>query len=551
MDEHRSFSRVERLLAPFVWIRAGEGRSVVLMFFSLFILMLAYYLLKVIRDPLILSDGSAELKSYTTSVQAIILLGVIPLFSKYYYKFSDYNDKSLFLRRVLLFFVSHLLIFAVAKYAGLPIGIAFYIWLGVFSVTMVALYWAFCADCFNPMSGKRLFAIIAIGGTTGAWVGAQLAGLLYPILDITGLLMLSAILLTTLNFLIRSSYRAVPESSKSSSRNKIQTKRHQWWEGFSLFFNSRYLMLIGVFILLYNWINSIGEYVLAKFVVNQALQLAEKGSHGEQLYMTEFYSSYIAWFTLIGLLLQLFVVSRLFRWIGVGASVFILPFVMVINYTMILFFPFFTVVKWALIAENSVNYSIQNTSRHALFLPVSRDEKYLSKNTTDTFFYRFGDVMSGGSVFIGVQLFGLGTFEFITFNTILAGICCWTALSIRRHYKLQDNGQVEGRPPELALSLQPEQLTAGNKTIVSIPENTFIDPDPGDMIRYQLKAGDGCELPSWCHFNHELLTVTFMPPPATDAKLKLVLVATDFAGFEASTDWEVTVKPEVDITENT
>lgn len=283
--------------------------------------------------------------------------------------------------------------------------------------------------------------------------------------------------------------------------------------------------------------------MLAKFVINQAQQLAPRGSYEEQLFMTDFYSDYIAWFTLIGLLLQLFVVARLFRWIGVGASIFILPFVMMINYSLILFFPFFGVVKWALIAENSVNYSIQNTSRHALFLPVSRDEKYLSKNTTDTFFYRFGDLMYGASVAIGVNVFGLGTFEFITFNAVLAATCCWTALAIRRHYKQRDKEQAEGHPPVLAVSLKPEYLTAGKQSTISIPENTFIEPDLGDMIRYQLRGANGEELPDWCQFDDEALTVMFAPPPETEKKLQLELVAKDFAGFEVSTAWEITIKP--------
>ncbi|GAA4357316.1 ATP translocase [Kangiella marina] len=545
MEERQHYNVIERCLARFVWIRAGEGVGILLMFFSLFLLMLAYYLLKVMRDPLILSDGSAELKSYTTAAQATILLIVIPFFSRFYYKYSSNKDKSLFLRKVLLFFFVNLTLFIIANQLSLPIGIAFYIWLGVFSVVMVALFWAFCADCFNAMSGKRLFAVIAVGGTSGAWVGAKLGGYLFPLIGVSGLMILSAVLLLSLNFLTQLGYRAIPLESRADESNLKPGMTPVWWRGLSRFFHNRYLLLIAVFILLYNWINSVGEYVLAKFVIAQAGQVAERGSYQEQLFMTEFYSDYIAWFTLIGLLLQVFVVARLFRWIGVGASIFILPFVMVINYSLILFFPFFAVVKWALIAENSVNYSIQNTSRHALFLPVSREDKYLSKNTMDTFFYRFGDLMYGASVAIGVNVFGLGTFEFITFNALLAGLCCWTALAIRKRYKIQYGDVDQGHPPILASGLKPHTIAAGKKSILTIPEDTFVEPDAGDIIRYQLRAANGVKLPAWCQFDHERLTLSLTPPSGHDNKLKLEVIAKDFAGYEVSTYWKITIKAEL------
>ncbi|MBV34492.1 MAG: ATP translocase [Rickettsiales bacterium] len=350
MGSRRQYSFIERCLSRFAWVRAGEGKAILLMFLSLFLLMTSYYLLKVIRDPLILSDGSAELKSYTTAAQATILLLVIPLFNRFYYRYSRQQDKSLFLRRVLIFFVLNLSVFIAAERLSLSIGIAFYIWLGIYSVTVVALFWAFCADCFNAMSGKRLFAIIAIGGTSGAWVGAKLGGYLFPLVGVVGLMVLSALLLLALNLLSQLSYRAIPSGSRAQGSEPSLGANPAWWRGLSRFVHNRYLVLIALFVLLYNWVNSVGEYVLAKFVIAQSQQVATRGSYEEQLFMTEFYSDYIAWFTLIGLLLQVFVVARLFRWIGVGASIVILPTIMLINYSLIMFFPFFAVVKWALVA---------------------------------------------------------------------------------------------------------------------------------------------------------------------------------------------------------
>jgi AAA family ATP:ADP antiporter len=56
------------------------------------------------------------------------------------------------------------------------------------------------------------------------------------------------------------------------------------------------------------------------------------------------------------------------------------------------------------VLENSTDYSIENTARHALFLPVSREAKYKAKTAIDTFFYRAGDVTQAGVVWLGTSM---------------------------------------------------------------------------------------------------------------------------------------------------
>jgi AAA family ATP:ADP antiporter len=142
------------------------------------------------------------------------------------------------------------------------------------------------------------------------------------------------------------------------------------------------------------------------------------------------------WVKLLAFLLQAFVVSRIFKYIGVRAALFILPVIALGGYSMIALLPIFGVVTWAKILENSTDYSVQNTTRHALFLPTSREAKYKAKQAIDSFFVRAGDMLQAAVVFVGTMLaFGIRGYALVN----LALVVVWLVLAVaiaREHRKL-------------------------------------------------------------------------------------------------------------------
>ncbi len=117
-----------------------------------------------------------------------------------------------------------------------------------------------------------------------------------------------------------------------------------------------------------------------------------------QNYIGRFYGDFLFTVSLAGVLAQLFLVSRIMKFCGVPASLYFLPVIALTGYSIIAFFPILAFVRWAKVVENSTDYSLQNTARQALFLPTTREEKYKAKAAIDTFFVRFGDVLSAGLV---------------------------------------------------------------------------------------------------------------------------------------------------------
>jgi len=140
---------------------------------NLFILLGGYYLLKTIREPLILaSPGGAEAKSYAAGAIAAVLMILVPVYSALASRVSRVK----LLNSVNLFFIACLIGFFVLNKAGVPIGVPFFIWVGIFNLVVIAQLWAFANDVYTVEEGKRLFAIVGVGASLGAIAGAFFTG---------------------------------------------------------------------------------------------------------------------------------------------------------------------------------------------------------------------------------------------------------------------------------------------------------------------------------------------------------------------------------------
>jgi AAA family ATP:ADP antiporter len=534
---HRRFTRTERFFSLFTTLRAGEGLAARHLCLQAFAIMFAYYLLKVIREPMILADGSAELKAYSTALQALLLMFIVPLFAAMYRRFRDSAGKHHLFRNTLLFFVANLLLFALAQAAGLRVGIVFYIWLGIFSVMILALFWAFAADLFNLKSGQRIFPLIAAAAALGALLGSGLAGDLDSLLGHSGVMVVAAGLLMLPCLGAAGTDRLVPPGSRCSGEGTGPRGRsYPLLQGFEIVWRSPTLRLIAVLVVLLNLINTNGEYILASFVIGHTQAMDARAADS---YITGFYSSYLFATTGLSFLVQLFLVSRIFKRIGIAGALWVLPVLMIINYSLIALFPLLMVVRLAMMLENSVNYSLGTTTRHALFLPVPREEKYVGKHTVDTFFFRVGDVLSGSFVFAASSLAGLQIAGFVLLNAVFAALMLLVSVAIGRRHRGNARRAMANQPPIAAGELEDLTIPAGQATQLHIAADTFIDPDVGDALRYLALPASGDRLPPWVKFDGLNRRFEFHPPADCNGSLRIRLVARDFDGLEAEVSFTV------------
>jgi AAA family ATP:ADP antiporter len=420
MDRRKSW--LDRVLSLAADVRAGEGAGALLLAANVFALLAFYYILKTVRESLILSEGGAEVKSYAAAGQALLLLAFVPAYGAV----ASRVNRVRLITGVTLFFASHLIIFYVLGAAGVPVGVPFFLWIGIFNLVVIAQFWAFANDVYSSERGQRLFPIVGIGSALGAWVGAVVSSALFARMGPYTLMLVSAAGLSACVFLTRwtdrRERRAAPVGSPSVEPPMGKAG------GFKLVLSQRYLLLIGLLVLVLNVVNTVGEYILGRLVVEDAAAKIASGAAGgltEEALIGQFYGSFFGWVNLLGLLFQLFLVSRLFKWIGVRGTLFVLPIVATFSYGLLAAVPLLAVVSAVKVLENASDYSINNTAKHALFLPTSREAKYKAKQAIDSFFWRTGDMLQGLIVFVGVQL-AMGISGFALLN--LAFVAVWIFL---------------------------------------------------------------------------------------------------------------------------
>ena len=195
---------------------------------------------------------------------------------------------------------------------------------------------------------------------------------------------------------------------------------------------------MAVMILLINWINTTGEYILGSIVKEQASAMVAGGTNrglSEAQIIGGFYAKYFSLANVTGLLLQLFVVSRLIKYRGVGMAVMVLPAISFGVYNVLMFVPLLSAALAAKVIENSTDYSLNNTVRNMLFLPCTYEQKFAAKQAIDSFFVRMGDVLSAALVFAGTFL-ALSSQGFAAVNAVLAVLALILAWRVGRYYKM-------------------------------------------------------------------------------------------------------------------
>ena len=146
----------------------------------------------------------------------------------------------------------------------------------------------------------------------------------------------------------------------------------------------------------------------------------------------DFYSKYFTYVNILGLLMQMFLVSRIVKRFGVPWAIMILPIISLGAYSIIVLIPVLTAVLAAKVAENSTDYSLNNTVRNMLFLPCTYEEKFSAKQAIDSFFVRIGDVLSAVLVFVGTSVLTLHPRGFAAVNAAVRGILLLLAWNVGR-----------------------------------------------------------------------------------------------------------------------
>ncbi len=361
-----------------------------------FVILCGYYILRPIREEMGLAGGIRNLPNLYL-VNLSVMLALAPVFGAVAARWP----RRVFVPAVYLFFMTNMLAFFLLMRAlparhTIGLGRIFYVWVSVYNMWSVSLFWAFMADSFRLQSSKRLFGLIAVGGSLGAVLGSGITARLVGVVGVPYLILVSAgMMLCAAGLIHRLGRRrawseggTVPEKAAAG---KVVPDRGRFWSGFTELVKSRYLLAVGGYILLFTILSTFLYFQQAEIVGQAALTRAAR---------TRIFARIDLWTNLLTFSLQIFLTGRLIRGWGVGRVLMILPVIYVVGFAGLGAAPVLRVLVLFQVLRRAANYALSKPARETLFTVVGRDQKYKVKSFIDTFVYRGGDV-------IGSQAYGM------------------------------------------------------------------------------------------------------------------------------------------------
>jgi len=431
---------------------ANERLASTLSTVAFFFVMMAYYIIRPVREQLSGAVGSKELPLFY-GITFVVMLLLTPVFGAMVARFS---------RKRLLgwsysFFVICLVAFVPAfvlqdRIGARQLGSFFFVWVSVFNLFVVSLFWSLMADIFQNVQAKRVFPIIALGGMAGAICGPGLGKLLLGQIGVPPLLIVSAVaLVAALGLLLTLSTR----HDQCASGAHDEAVGGSLWAGIVELWTRPFLRYMAVLMVLGDGIGTLAYALMADYT---------NVHYPDRVARTDFYYN-LDWATnVLGALLQL----TLTRWLLVrkgAAWGLVVP--VLVNLALLLFVVAFGIgnihlfgmvvpmLAIMMVGTRGFAYGMTKPASDALYTRVPRETRYKGKNFVETAIWRFGDVV----VTVGVRLLGSLGVAVTSMAGIGAGIsvlATWVAARA-------------GHSPDLLPEQQGEPMTPGQTRVAARP----------------------------------------------------------------------------------
>ena len=440
------------MLQQYANVRREEGLPVFLAVFYFFCILTALMVLRPAREALGVESGMDAVRWLFMGTLVVTLL-VNPLFSALVSRFR----RIVFITATYAFFIANLVLFwgllvLAPATVGEVSGMVFYVWMSVFNLFVTMVFWALMADRFTLEQSKRLFALIAVGGTVGAIFGSFLAAMLAERTGTPSLLLVAVVFLTaaiaaawSLSRLPvapgeraaapvmggsaatpatlaadRSAAAATPAADRSATPAVDQGAviGGSALEGFRAVFRSRYLLGISAYVLILA--------VVVTFIYFTRLQMV--AAMGDSVDMRTGIFARIDMMTQTAtLILQAIVAGHLMKRLGVAVTLAILPVTVALGFIGLAIMGSIGMLVALDATQRAVQRAIMRPARETLFTVVGREDKYKAKAFIDTFVYRSGDVV-GAQVEGALGRLGAGLAALTMVTVPLALV--WAALGI-------------------------------------------------------------------------------------------------------------------------
>jgi len=372
---------------PKKWVelREGEAQALAWSFAYFFCLLSAYYVLRPIREEMGLAGGVRNLPWLFTATFATMLVAV-PIFGALVAKLP----RRIFIPAVYHFFVLNLVLFWAFLEAGAPradVARVFFVWVSVFNLFAVSVFWSFMADVFTSEQGKRLFGLIAAGGSAGQLVGPLITVSIIDLVGPTNLLVVAAILLELAVLCAQRLELAGKAVAPQADPSRAGAARigGSSLAGVTMILRSPYLAGVALWLFCLSLAGTFLYLEQANIVSAATADPAQR---------TRIFAGIDLTVGILTIVVQFFATGKLLERFGIGRGAAFLPLVFALGFVVLAFSPILVVVVVFQALQRTSNFAISNPSFQLFFTVLDREEKYKAKNVIDLVVYRGSDAAS-------------------------------------------------------------------------------------------------------------------------------------------------------------
>jgi AAA family ATP:ADP antiporter len=365
-----------------------EVHGLVTSFTSFTLLLACYYLLRPIRDGLAATLGADSIK-YLSSAVFVAMLLIVPVFGWLVARVP----RPRLVPGLYAFFIVNLGVFAFAfgRYGdagaqGARWARAFYVWVTVFNLFAVSVFWSRMAEVWSEPQGRRYFGVVSAGGSLGGLIGPLLARTLAANVAISGLVWISAVLLTGALIGLSLLARTSAENASALSVKVTEPTGGAVLDGLWLIGRTPFLAGIAMLVSLGSFLGMIVYIEMARLVAATFPNAVER---------TTYYSTRDLWVNSGAFLLQLFLLGRVTRRLGVGTALVAAGCVVLAAFLALGLDPTLATLTAVSVVLRCSEFGLAKPARDMLYTVVPPTAKYQSKNVIDTALYRGSDMASG------------------------------------------------------------------------------------------------------------------------------------------------------------
>ncbi|HEX5867710.1 MAG TPA: MFS transporter [Beijerinckiaceae bacterium] len=374
-----------RGLARWYQIGPAERRVLVLAFAYFFFLLASYYVLRPVRDEMAVRSGVRSIPWLFTAT-FVVSLAIAPIYGFLVAKLR----RGVFIPLVYGFLALNILAFWALLSGGIALDAAakaFFVWLSVFNVFAVSVFWSFMADLFEMEQAKRLYPLIAAGGSLGGLAGSvTVTGLVTAVGPANLLLIAAGLLLAALALAVRLDHvaREVGTSTKAP-RTRREGTGGGWLAGLTEIVRSPYLAGIAV------WVFALS--LAGTFAYNMQIDIVGR-SGLDSAGRTQIFGTVDLATNILIPLIQLTIARAFLQRLGVGVTLSVVAVVFLIGFATLSAAPILAVLVAFQVAQRTGQFALSNPAREALFTVVGPEETYKAKNVIDNAVFRGSDVTS-------------------------------------------------------------------------------------------------------------------------------------------------------------